>query len=106
MGHVSKHFAVLSITDLSSPITPGEPGVRLVVPQACSRIVIENGDATNSISFQTDKDDAATRKTIPASLELDIDAKSSGDPVFQKDEIVGYLVKGSGTGPVTITFTR
>lgn len=106
MGHVHPGFAALTITDITQPIVAGEPGVRIVPPQDCSRIVIENGDTVNSIKVQTDPSDAATQKTIPAGLELDINAKSSGDPIYPAGKTVGYLVKGSGTGPVTLTFAR
>jgi hypothetical protein len=100
----SKNFAVRTIGDISQPIVPGEPGVRLIVPQDCSRIVIENGDQTNDITFKTLLTEGS--KTIPKGLELDINAKTSGDPAFVAGEVVGWIVKGSGTGPVTITYTR
>lgn len=106
MGHVNKGFAVVTITDITQPIAPGTPGVAIVPPQDCSRIVIENGDQANSIKIQTDPADTASLKTVPGGIELDINAKSSGDAIFLAGQVVAYIVKGAGTGPVTLTFTR
>lgn len=109
MADISKNFCVRTITDITQGNAAGEPGERLVAPQDCSRVVIENADANNDMYLQTDPLDASTQKRIPkGNLELDINAKGHGTPIFQAGETIGWLVSkaGAATGPAVITFTR
>lgn len=101
-----KNFAARTLLPAAMVTPPGQPGFPVIVPMACSRIVIENLDTAVDIKLQTIVDEPTSFKNIYKQLELDINAKSSGDPIFQVGDVIGWLVIGASTLGVTITYTR
>lgn len=103
MSDSSKNFALRRL-DLT--VEAPNWGVAVVCPIACTQVVIENTDASNVCACRTDPNDVGTEKNIPAGLELTIRATSSGDPVFQANEVVCWLKPAAGNGPACVSFTR
>jgi hypothetical protein len=102
---VSKNFAIRR-WPTAAVGADGKWGTPIVCPIACTQVVIENGDATNAQAVRTDPTDSDTEKGLPASLELTIRASSSGDAVFQVNEVVCRVAPAAGSGPVIVTFIR
>lgn len=94
---MAKYFDVRRFSTPTGTWTP------LTIPIACSRVVIENEDTVNACKFRVDKDDSATEKTIPAGMELNINAQAC---CFSPGDVVGYLNPAAGAGPACVSFTR
>ena len=78
------------------------PGVPIVIPFDCSRVVIENPDAENGAQFRSDNDNPNSMKVIPAAAELDI---RGSDVCFRAGTVVGYVATPDGASEVVVTFT-
>lgn len=73
----------------------------ITLPVDCSRVVLENGDGTNSVKIRTNPDDSGTEKTLPAGNELDL--WSSRAP-FVAGTILCYAQASSGAGPLIVSY--
>ncbi len=98
MATESKYFQVRVLSPLNTSVwTP------IIAPTSCSRVVIEAVDTTNNCKFRSDSDDSSTQKTIPAGMELNINAQAC---CFNAGDLVGYVQPVAGTGPVCVSYTR
>ena len=77
--------------------------IPITVPIECSRIVIENENASVAAQFRTTLGDVNTEKGIGPGQELTLQSITSA---FQAGSIVGYMAASSGAGPAVVSYTR
>lgn len=77
--------------------------VPITVPMDCSKIVLQNEDASNGQAVRTNKDDPSTEKTIPAGIELTVQSIATA---FTAGSVICWIKASAGSGPMVVSYTR